>query len=339
MEDFGVGRPSVREALLTLERSGFVQLRSGSPAIVTRPTADRFIEEMTSSVRSFMSDDQGIRDLQAARQLVECAVARQTARMRTDADVARIRAAFEAQVAGGDDIPVFEERDVTFHAAIAANDPQSDLRDHPARVGGLADGAAPDDADLARPMEDRAGRSLENSTAPSSAGTPTRPRPQWPATSNRRSTAIGARSRPSAAERGGRATAAANPNRLATRKTEGAFNETWSIRTVSSHRGRGRGRRHHVAGGGGRPEQGTRLPDAGPRPAVLALPVQGRRSRAPRPRATRSRRSIPATTPRPSSRTRRTPSPAASPASSSRRPTPPPRPACWSSPSRPTSRS
>lgn len=38
MERYGVGRPAVREALLTLERQGFLRLRSGSPAVVTRPS-------------------------------------------------------------------------------------------------------------------------------------------------------------------------------------------------------------------------------------------------------------------------------------------------------------
>ncbi len=121
METFGVGRPAVREALLTLEREGFLQLRSGSPAIVTRPSPDHILDELSSSVRSFMSQESGVRDLQAARQLVECAIARRAAEQRTEESLALIRRAFEAQVAAGEDFGLFEKCDVAFHRAIAAS--------------------------------------------------------------------------------------------------------------------------------------------------------------------------------------------------------------------------
>lgn len=89
MERFGVGRPAVREALLTLERQGFLRLRSGSPAEVTRPSPAVVLRELTTSVRSFMADQAGMRNLQAARQLIECAIVREVARTRTAKDVAR----------------------------------------------------------------------------------------------------------------------------------------------------------------------------------------------------------------------------------------------------------
>src|SRR5690606_22570141 len=118
MERFGVGRPAVREALLTLERQGFLRLRSGSPAEVTRPSPAVVLRELTTSVRSFMADQAGMRNLQAARQLIECAIVREVARTRTAKDVARIGDALAVQEASlGNDV-AFENADVAFHAAI-----------------------------------------------------------------------------------------------------------------------------------------------------------------------------------------------------------------------------
>lgn len=118
MERFGVGRPAVREALLALQRQGFLRLRSGSPAEVTRPSPAAVIRELTTSVRSFMSDQAGMRDLQAARQLIECAIAREVARTRTSDDLERLAIALAMQEEARGDLVRFESADVAFHASI-----------------------------------------------------------------------------------------------------------------------------------------------------------------------------------------------------------------------------
>lgn len=118
MEAFGVGRPAVREALLSLERAGIVRLRSGSPAVVTRVSPQKVLSGLALSVRSFMSEEAGIRELQAARQIVECAIARHAALHRTEEDLARIRQALDANAAALGNLPLFERTDVDFHAEI-----------------------------------------------------------------------------------------------------------------------------------------------------------------------------------------------------------------------------
>jgi GntR family transcriptional regulator, sialic acid-inducible nan operon repressor len=118
MEAFGVGRPAVREALLSLERAGMVRLRSGSPAVVTRVSPQKVLSGLALPVRSFMSDEAGIRELQAARRIVECAIARHAALHRTREDLARIRQALDANAAAIEDLPLFERTDVEFHAEI-----------------------------------------------------------------------------------------------------------------------------------------------------------------------------------------------------------------------------
>src|SRR4051812_18278793 len=79
MEMFGVGRPAVREALLSLEHAGILRLRGGSPAVVTRVTLHKVLSGLALPVRSFMSDPDGIRELQGARKIVECAIVRHAA--------------------------------------------------------------------------------------------------------------------------------------------------------------------------------------------------------------------------------------------------------------------
>lgn len=118
MESFKVGRPAVREALLSLERAGIVRLRSGSPAVVTRVSPQSMLSGLAIPVRSFMSEEMGIRELQDARQLIECAIARRVALERTDEDLTRMRRALQANAAALGNIPLFERTDIEFHTEI-----------------------------------------------------------------------------------------------------------------------------------------------------------------------------------------------------------------------------
>src|SRR6516165_9666606 len=46
MEEMGVGRSAVREAMLSLQKMGLVVVRSGERARVTVPTADFLVKEL-----------------------------------------------------------------------------------------------------------------------------------------------------------------------------------------------------------------------------------------------------------------------------------------------------
>ncbi|MBC7706578.1 MAG: FCD domain-containing protein [Rhodoferax sp.] len=118
MATFGVGRTAVREALLSLEHAGVVRLRKGSPAVVTRVSTQQILSGLTVPVRSFMNEAAGIRELQDARKLIECAIARCTASQRNEGDIARIQHALEANAAALHDGPSFERTDIEFHAEI-----------------------------------------------------------------------------------------------------------------------------------------------------------------------------------------------------------------------------
>lgn len=67
MERFGVGRPSVREALYSLQKMGLVAISSGERARVTKPTPETVLNGLTGTVRHMLTDAQGVRHLQEAR--------------------------------------------------------------------------------------------------------------------------------------------------------------------------------------------------------------------------------------------------------------------------------
>jgi DNA-binding FadR family transcriptional regulator len=79
MATFGVGRGSVREALFALQKMGLVALAAGERAHVTRPTAKNLVRELSGAARQLLAAPDGVRHFQEARQLLECALAREAA--------------------------------------------------------------------------------------------------------------------------------------------------------------------------------------------------------------------------------------------------------------------
>lgn len=96
MERFAVGRPAIREALLSLQQKGLVVLGNGERARVSHPDADRLISALSGAAGVYLSKGEGVRQFQAARKLFEAAIARPAAQTASAADVARMQAAMEA---------------------------------------------------------------------------------------------------------------------------------------------------------------------------------------------------------------------------------------------------
>lgn len=119
MGRFGVGRPSVREALFSLQRMGLVEIHSGERARVTRPTAEILLNELGGAVRHFLADDPGVRHFQEARAFFEIGLARYAAEHASEGDLARLRQALAENEAALDDMEVFERTDVAFHFVLA----------------------------------------------------------------------------------------------------------------------------------------------------------------------------------------------------------------------------
>jgi GntR family transcriptional repressor for pyruvate dehydrogenase complex len=138
MQHFGVGRPAIREALLSLQRKGLVRVGAGERTRVSRPSVDAIVDGVSGAVSLMLATPEGVRNLQQARRFLECALARHAAIEATRSDIARLAGRLAANRAALDDIAAFERTDVEFHyeiALIAANPIFSSL--HQATVGWL----------------------------------------------------------------------------------------------------------------------------------------------------------------------------------------------------------
>jgi DNA-binding FadR family transcriptional regulator len=119
MEELGVGRSTVREAMLSLQKMGLVTVRSGERARVTTPTANVLVNELSGAARLLLAQEGGVELFQEARALFEVGLARLAAERATEEDIANLKAALDANREAIGDYEAFLRTDVAFHFAIA----------------------------------------------------------------------------------------------------------------------------------------------------------------------------------------------------------------------------
>lgn len=119
MRQFGVGRPSIREALLHLSKMGLVEVRSGERTRVTRPTPQFVIDALAGPARHMISAPGGVQNFQSARVFFEVGLARNAAVNATVEDLASLEAALEVNRQSIGDLKRFERTDVDFHYVLA----------------------------------------------------------------------------------------------------------------------------------------------------------------------------------------------------------------------------
>lgn len=119
MVHFGVGRPSIREALFALRRMGLISMKAGERARVATPTPASLVNELSGVARHLLAAPGGMRSFQQARMLFEMALAQHAARHATDEDIEAIGAALRANKAAASDPESFQRTDVEFHFLIA----------------------------------------------------------------------------------------------------------------------------------------------------------------------------------------------------------------------------
>lgn len=120
MEQYGVGRPAVREALQALERSGIVEIAHGERARVVVPTADHLVAQLAGGALHLLRSQPGSVDhLKDARLFLETGMARQAASCASPEDVARLRLRVRQQRDAVDSPADFLERDMAFHRQLA----------------------------------------------------------------------------------------------------------------------------------------------------------------------------------------------------------------------------
>jgi GntR family transcriptional regulator, sialic acid-inducible nan operon repressor len=120
MEQYGVGRPAIREALQALERSGIVEIAHGERARVVVPTAERLIAQVAGGAMHLLrTQPDMLGHLKEARVFLETGLARLAAERATDEDVANLQLRVAQQRASMIDLEKFIERDMAFHREIA----------------------------------------------------------------------------------------------------------------------------------------------------------------------------------------------------------------------------
>lgn len=119
MERFGVGRPSIREALFSLAKRGLIQAGSGRRPRVLQPSFDTVLGELNLVARQVLRDQGNVETLVDLRGLLECAIARRAAVEATPEQVKDLREKLAANKAAIGTFEPFWETDLEFHSAIA----------------------------------------------------------------------------------------------------------------------------------------------------------------------------------------------------------------------------
>ena len=118
MDRFGVGRPAIREALLSLERMGLVHLSPGEKARVTKPTIHGLVEQLSGAARHFLATPRGEASFQDARRVFESGIAYNAAMIATDQEIAALEKALEANRQAIGNMAEFEKTDIRFHVEL-----------------------------------------------------------------------------------------------------------------------------------------------------------------------------------------------------------------------------
>lgn len=116
---FRVGRPAIREALISLQKAGLVELTNGARARVMMPTPGHIFTGMAPAVRQLLSTSDGQRHFQGARLFLETGLARMAAATATDEDIATLKAALDANRKAIGDREQFTTTDIAFHFELA----------------------------------------------------------------------------------------------------------------------------------------------------------------------------------------------------------------------------
>lgn len=119
MERYGVGRPAVREAFLTLQKAGLIAIQNGERAKVSTPSASNLVGELGSSARYLLSKTDGVRHFQQARMFFEVGLARHAAEHATEQEIHRLGEALTNNEAAVTDMAAFARTDVAFHFFLA----------------------------------------------------------------------------------------------------------------------------------------------------------------------------------------------------------------------------
>jgi len=119
MEAFGVGRPSIREALFSLERRGLVRLRKGGRPEVTDQSPQAILSALSFIADGLLATEEGVAHFNNARKLFEISLARYASENATLAQLRAIETTLKQSETAIGDQAGFKQLDIRFHRQLA----------------------------------------------------------------------------------------------------------------------------------------------------------------------------------------------------------------------------
>lgn len=117
---FGVGRPSLREALRALDALGFVSIRPGDGVYVNEPSPASSLKGFQDSLEILVQLDQKTAlEILDMRLILEPQTAALAARNASEEDIAALRSVFQTMEERADDPAAYLESDMEFHRIIS----------------------------------------------------------------------------------------------------------------------------------------------------------------------------------------------------------------------------
>ncbi len=120
MEQFGVGRPAIREAMQQLSNMGLLTISHGERAKVRQPTAKSIFQQVDAVAHVMLSSSPtSLEHLKEARRFFERGMVREAAEKATPDDILRLRETLELQRANLGHADAFIGADMRLHTLIA----------------------------------------------------------------------------------------------------------------------------------------------------------------------------------------------------------------------------
>lgn len=120
MAMIGVGRPSIREAMLTLQQMGLIKISHGERARVVKPTPEVIIDQISSAmVMLLVTNPRGLDELKSARIMIEVGLVRAAAERAGPNDIRFLEESVEAMRSARGDVSAFLAADMKYHEVIA----------------------------------------------------------------------------------------------------------------------------------------------------------------------------------------------------------------------------
>ncbi|BDO42983.1 FCD domain-containing protein [Cellulomonas sp. NTE-D12] len=120
-QQFGVSRTVLRESVKRLEEKGMVKVGQGRGTVVQPTRSWNMMDRMVLNALIAHDESLGVLDeLSVVRAQLEAVMAGETAAVRTEEDLARLRQVVETMRGSLDDYSVFGAADVEFHETVMA---------------------------------------------------------------------------------------------------------------------------------------------------------------------------------------------------------------------------